>query len=555
MNLASIRSLGLNARRFEEIARTLVRYGLADWLGEILPSAIGRHLESADGQSLVGLSTPERLRFALTDLGTAFIKVGQILSTRADLVGPEIASELARLQFATIPDPPEAVRHTIERDLGGPPEALFATFDTTPMASASIAQVHAATLEDGTSVAVKVQHAGVADQIHIDLEILSHLASLAEKHSSTLRIYRPRVLVAQFRRQLLHELDFDREAHNLIRFRRDFAADDTVAFPEPFPELSGRRVLTMERVSGRSIREVEALASSGVDLKAVARRGAELYLSMIFERGFYHADPHPGNVWLRDDGVIVLLDAGMVGRLEERWRDEVGRLLTAATERDPVAVADAVSRLGTPPPSLDRDALELSAANFIDDYADEPLESWTFSSVIGDLLAIIRLHQIHLPAEVALLLRTLIVLEGTARLLHPEFSLGEILRPLGRKTFAHAFAPQRIGRRLRRALRDWDRLVETLPRDLSDIAHRLRLGTFDVHLQHRRLDTTVNRMIYGVLAAALILAASLLLSREMAPSVGGVSVLGSLCGIAAAALTIRLLRAVKRSGGLDKDND
>ena len=555
MSLNSIRSLGPNTRRLEEIARTLFRYGLADWLGDILPTVIGRRLESVDGEPLVGRSTPERLRLAISELGTTFIKVGQILSTRADLVGPEVANELSRLQYATAPDPPEVVREMIESELGGRPEMLFASFESLPLASASVAQVHAATLGDGTPVVVKVQHAGVADQIRVDLEILSYLAGLAEKHSSALRIYRPRVLIAQFRRQLLHELDFDREARNLERFRRDFAGDETVAFPKPYAELSAHRVLTMERVVGRSVREVQTLKEHGVAVEATAKRGVELYLSMIFKRGFYHADPHPGNVWLRDDGAIVLLDAGMVGRLEERRREQVAELLAAATDRDPAAVADAVVRIGKPPSSLDRESLELAAANFIDDYAAEPIETWSFSAVSGDLLTIIRRHRIHLPAEVALLLRTLIVLEGTARLLHPAFSLGEVLKPQGRRLLGYKLAPRHFGRRLRRTLREWDRLAETLPRDLSDIAHRLRMGTFDVHLQHRRLDTTANRLIYGVLSAALIIAASLLWSSGTPPSFRGMSVLGTACGVAAAFLTIRLLRSVKRSGGLYKDKE
>lgn len=550
-----IRSFGANARRFEEIVLTLARYGLADWLSGVLPEIIGRRLESSDGQRLTDLSTPQRLRLVLSDLGTTFIKVGQILSTRADLIGPEIAAELTRLQSSTTPDSAADVRRMIESELGSPPETLFAAFDLRPLASASIAQVHAAKLDDGTEVAVKVQRLGIEEQIRNDLEILARLASLAEAHSSTLRIYRPRALVAQFRRQLLHELDFEREARNLERFRKDFVSDPTVAFPRPYRSFSSLRVLTMDRVVGRSIREVDKLAERGVDLQVIASRGAELYLSMVFDHGFYHADPHPGNIWLRDDGVIVLLDAGMIGRMDERLRDEIGELLATAAAGDPSAVADAVLRLGSPPASLDTRALESAAAAFIDDYADQPLERWAFSAVIGDLLAIIRQFRIHLPAEVAMLLRTLVELEGTARLLHPAFSLGEILRPHGRKSLVKGLAAKRLGRRLRRTVRDWDRLVATLPRDLSEIARRLHQGTLDVHLQHRRLDTTVNRLIYGVLTAALVLASSLLWSREIAPTIGGVSLLGTACGLLAVILSARLLRAVERSGGLGRKRD
>ena len=340
--------------RLEEIVRTLAKYGLAAWLGKSLPRWIQDHLSSKEGDRLTEASHAERVRMALAELGTTFIKIGQVLSTRTDLIGAELAEELAKLQADVPADSPDIVRETIEQELGSPPEALFARFEPEPIASASIGQVHRATLQDGSEVVVKVQHPDIQENITSDLDILAKLADLAVRHRSDLRVYRPRALVEELRRQLMQELDFGRELRNLERFRRDFEEDDTITFPEPVRKLSTRRVLTMDRVDGTSVRHVDRLREMGVDLGQLAARGAEAYLSMIFDHGFYHADPHPGNILVLDGGAVCLLDSGMVGSLDERLRGEIEGLIIAATQRDQERMADQVIALGSTPRTLDR---------------------------------------------------------------------------------------------------------------------------------------------------------------------------------------------------------
>jgi ubiquinone biosynthesis protein len=277
------------------VARVLLKYGLAQWLKGTEWDPIRRMLTSHSGDFLTDQPFPVRLRMAMTDLGTTFIKLGQVLGTRPDLVGPEVAHELSRLQSGTPPDPPDVAIATVEKELARPIAELFLEFEREAMASASIGQVHRAKLLDGKPVVVKVQHPDIEGRIRRDLNILSTLATLAE-HQDELKRYQPVAIVKEFRQTLMRELDFRREMRSLQQFRRNFAADQTVRFPKPYPELSTGRVLTMQLLTGTSVGDKEKLEQKHIDCEALARQGAGVFVQMIFRDGFYHADPHPGNI-------------------------------------------------------------------------------------------------------------------------------------------------------------------------------------------------------------------------------------------------------------------
>ena len=317
MKFNALTQLERNVHRVGEIIGVLAKYGLADWVKGLKFSWIQDRIKSVDGQPIADLRIEERVRLAFTELGTTFIKLGQVLQHGPDLVGPEMAGELAHLQIAAPADLPVVVRATIEAEFDKPVSSLFAEFEDVPFASASIAQAHLARLHSGEQVVVKVQHAGIADRIMSDLDILASLAELAEKHAPQMRPYQPAAILRQFRRTLLRELDFNFERRNLEEFAEHFAQDDTVHFPRAYPRVSTRRVLTMERLDGILGTDSAALAASGADLNEFARRGANMYLQMIFRDAFYHADPHPGNLMLLPGGVVGVLDCGMVGRLDE----------------------------------------------------------------------------------------------------------------------------------------------------------------------------------------------------------------------------------------------
>lgn len=555
MKLDAIARLQRDARRVSEIIAVLVRYGLADWLKGLHYSWIQERLRSADGQAIHDLKPEVRVRMALSELGATFIKLGQMLSTRPDLVGAAAAEELAKLQTAAPADPFEQIAAIIEAELGRPPQALFARFDTVPLASASIAQVHTAQLPSGEEVVVKVQHAGIAENIRSDLEILWALAELAEKHSAPLRLLRPAATYRQFRRMLLRELDFTRERQHLEEFARHFAEDETVHFPAAFRAFSSRRVLTMERLDGVSVSDAEGLDRCGADLNEFARRGAAMYLEMIFRDSFYHADPHPGNLLLLPGAVLGVIDCGMVGRMDEDLRQNVEELLLAASEHDAGQLTEVVLRLADAPAQCPRQQLRGDLHDFLADYVGRPIEDLDVSEALVNLVEIIRRYHIALPPELALLLRTLILLEGTSRRLDREFSLAEVIRPYYFKMVQRRFAPGKLLVRLRHAARDWDQFLDALPRNLGDVLERFRRGNFDIHLDHRHLDSTINRLVMGLLTASLFLGSSFLWSLKAPPVIGGVSVVGAAGYILAIWWGWRLFRAVRRSGDIDSSND
>ena len=551
MKFTALARLERNVLRVGEIVGVLAKYGLADWVKGLHYSWIQDRIQSCDGQSIPDLKIEERVRLAFTELGTPFIKLGQVLSTRPDLVGPEMARELAHLQTDAPADPPGSVQATIEAEFGKPLSSLFAQFDEAPLASASIAQVHLARLHSGEQVVVKVQHAGILDRITPDLDILAGLAELVEKHSPEARLYQPAAVVRQFRRTLLRELDFTFERHSLEEFAQHFAQDETVRFPRAHAQFSTRRVLTMERLNGILGTDSAALAASGADLNEFARRGANMYLQMIFRDAFYHADPHPGNLMLLPGTVVGVLDCGMVGRLDEELAEGIEEMLMAVVNHNSVDLGEVILRLGSAPPATPRDQLRADLSDFVADYVGQSIQEMDLSGALTSLLEIIRRYNITLPPPLSLLLRTLVELEGTAQQLSPEFSLAEVIRPFYTTMVHRRLSVRRILGRLQHAYRDWERLVESLPRDLGDVLKRVRDGTFSVHLDHRHIDPVINRLVLGVMTSALFVGSSLLWSMKAPPTIDGVSVFG--CGgyLVAAYFSWRLLRAIKKSGDIN----
>jgi ubiquinone biosynthesis protein len=553
MNLTSIPQLARNANRLREIATVLARYGLADWI-----SRLGLHfakglIRSAQGQGLGHLSHETRIRLVLTELGTTFMKLGQMLSTRPDLIGPALARELEQLQANAPADPPDVVRGTLEAELGRPIKELFLEFDDKPLASASIGQVHRARLPNGRAVVVKVQHPGIESRIRTDLEILLGLAELAEEHLPEVRQYQPRATAAEFQRTLLRELDFGREARHLEQFAMNFANDPTVCFPRPHPELSTGRVLCMDMLEGVYLSETDRLVEMGCDLNEVARRGATIFLEMIFRDGFYHADPHPGNLLLVNGGVIGMLDCGMVGRLDDRLREDIEDILMAIIARDGNQLTAIITRVGSIPPALDRAGLSDDVSDFLLYYGSRPLDQFDLGGALTEMTEIIRRYHILLPTGIALLLKVLVMLEGTSRLLNPQFNLIELMRPYQQKLMWRRLAPDRHLKKLWRLYQEWESLGAVLPQGLRDVLQQVQGGKFNIHLEHKGLEPSVNRLVFGMLTSALFLGSAWLWASGQQPLINGVSVIGVVGVGISVVLGVRLLWAIRNSGRLDRD--
>lgn len=552
MKLTAIPQIYRHFHRWREIVTVLSKYELAGWIGRVGPDFIKDFLKSSGGEALARQPWNTRVRMALSELGPTFIKLGQVLSTRPDLVGTALADELQCLQSHAPAHPSSKVRETIELELHAPLETLFAEFCEEPEASASIAQVHSARLPTGERVVVKVQHPEIERKIVVDLEILAGLAILAEQ-TAELRNYRPRAIVREFQRTMRRELDFRREMRNIQLFERAFADNPTVHIPRTYPRYCSARILTMERLEGVKFADLPRQPPPGFEPRLVARQAADLCLEMIFVNGVYHADPHPSNVMLLPGNVIGLLDFGMIGRLDAELQEDLCDMLIAVADGDSSLLTAAVVRAGQAPVGLDRAALESDVADFVAHFGAMPLDQFDLSGALREITEIVRRHNVVLPAPLALLLKVLITLEGTSRAVCPDFSLVEIMAPYQRRLVWRRFSPGRQWRKLRRFQTELGRLIAMLPRGLSEILQQVQSGRFDVHLDHRGLEPSVNRLVLGMIASALFLGSALLLHRGVPPTIfEGISLPGLTGAILSFALGIRIWRAINRSGRLDQ---
>ncbi len=550
MRITSIPQIYRNVNRWTEILSTLSKYGLADWISRLDLSFAKGILKNRDGEALAQHARETRIRMALEELGPTFIKLGQILSTRLDVVGGELGEELKKLQANVPADPPEVARATIEQELQQPVDSLFVDFDDRPLASASIGQVHRARLAAGEEVVVKVMHRGIEKQVRVDLDILSGIAQLAERVPELVG-YQPRRLAAEFQRALLRELDFDRELRNLQQFARNFAGHNSLRIPRPYVELSTSRVLTMQYIDGIKLSELDQAVCDEAQRSEVARLGAEVFLEMIFHHGFYHADPHPGNLLLLPAGGIALLDCGMVGRINESLRENIEEMLLAIVGYDADRLTSLIVRIGSVPPQLDEAQLSADLADYVAHYAHQSVDRFDLSGALSEMIEIIRRYQIMLPAPIAMLLKVLMMLEGTARLLNPKFSLMEVMEPYQTRMVRWRLSPTRHLKKVQRITYEMEQLLELLPRRLREILAQIQAGRFDVHLDHRGLEPSVNRLVLGMLASAIFLGSSLLVAQGVWP-VRGVSVPGVLGYSVSLLLILRLLRAISKSGHLDR---
>ncbi len=444
-------------------------------------------------------------------MGPTFVKLGQILSTRAELLPPEYQLELARLQDSAPPVAESLITDVIRQELGHEPGEVFATFDMVPLASASIGQAHAATLADGTEVVVKIRRPGAVEQIEVDLEILQNLAAHASRHWEAAADYDLVGIAAEFAQTLRAELDYLHEGRNAERFAANFAGEPGVHIPRVFWDTTTSRVLTLERLRGINVNDLAALDAAGIDRRQLAVRAAGLSATMIFDDGFFHADPHPGNLFIEPDGRIGLIDFGMVGEVDDVLRIQLGVLLVAVTGKDPDRLAAALLNLATDHGPVDRAKLREDVVPIIALYRDRALGDIPLGHLIRGLLTILRIHHLRLPREMALLLKMILMTEGMGVHLDPQFRLDEVLSPYANRLAAEQLSPAAIARRLARAGVDMSHLLGEIPGQLQRLQKVLDAGGPEVHLRAAELEPLVARMeamskrvVVAMIAAALL---------------------------------------------------
>ena len=508
-------------RRYRQIARVLARHGLGYMAGilgleRFLPL---RQAIPSRTHAINSHTPPEHLRMALEELGTTFIKLGQILSTRDDLLPPTYIAELSKLQDSAPQVPYEAVRDMLAAELGRPPEEVFANFDPVPLAAASIGQAHAAVLPDGTEVVVKIRRPGVVEQVENDLEILHDLAATANRRWQFAGQYDLPGLAQEFAQTLRAELDYIREAQNAERFSRNFAGDSGIHIPRIYWETTTSRVLTLERIRGIKIDDLSGLDAAGIDRPALARRAADVILKMVFDHGFYHADPHPGNFFIEPGGRIGLIDFGMVGRLDQRTQEQLAEVLLAITSRDADRLVDAFVDMRIAPVGPNRTLLRQDLDHMVSFYYGMELGDIKISKLLNDALEITRSHHLHLPSNLALLIKSMIMNEGLGVQLDPAFNLALYLAPHARWLIIRNYSPVLLARRLGQAGLDTVNLATELPQQVRRIMGEVERGGLEVGMRPqgfdpllRRFEQLANRIVLGIIAAAFINGLAILLS-------------------------------------------
>lgn len=522
---SGIRRTFTHLKRYRHIMAVLMKYGFEEVAGILaLRKRIGlgtKGMTSTKRETLTRTTPAQRLRMAMEELGPTFIKLGQLLSTRPDLVPLEYIQELEHLQDKVAPEKIDVIRQQIQQQLGSSPEELFAEFDPTPIAAASIAQVHRARTKDGRDVVLKIRRPHIAKTMQTELEILEDLAGLIKKRRLLPETIDPVRMVREFSQAVAKESDLANERRNQTRFIRNFSNDPTVHVPKLIEEFCAEGLLTMEYIEGIKPSQIEKLKQAGMDTAEIARRGADFVLKQVFEHGFFHTDPHPGNFLVIDDNVLAPLDFGQVGRLAQQDRMLLQFLVLAIVDVDATKIVQALERFEvvddeTGTAELTRDLEDLLSA-----YADLPLKDIPFGEAVSRVFDIIRDYHIDPPRDFTLMLKSLMTIESFATKLDHDFQIIEPLRPYAHKFTTEEFSPRRLYRQMRTTARSATDLAASFPEDAAAIISKFRRGRFKVHIHHEHLeefgqtlDNSSNRISSSVIIAALLVASSLLVAQE-----------------------------------------
>ncbi|MCK9395274.1 MAG: AarF/UbiB family protein [Methylobacter sp.] len=552
--LNAARDLG----RIQDIATVLIRYGFGSFVrslgvGKALERA-GRVLHWQHVEGYVILDTPQRVRRVLEDLGPTFIKLGQILATRVDLFPPQYIAEFEKLQDQAPPIPFEELLPQLEEDLGGSIDDIFLSVERQALAAASIAQVHKAVLKDGTPVILKIRRPGLRKIIEADLRLLYRIVDIVESESPEIRRFHPKEVLRQFNQSLRRELDLAAECRNAERVAANLAGDPNITIPIVYWQWTGERLNVQEYIQGIQGRDLAAVDEAGLDRKLLADRGTRAVIKMIIEDGFFHADPHAGNVFYLPDNRLAFIDFGMVGRLTEERREQVVSLLYGMTNHLPVKVAEILEDWSDNI-YTDEQVLTIEIEAFVDQYSSLALKDLSLTAMMSDLMALLRDHKLMLPADLALLVKAYITLDGLGRQLNPDFNTLAFSAPYVQKVMMERYRPEALARRGWRNLVSVADLLSSLPKDLRKLLRASRKGAIQVDITVRRLDQYVNhidnaisRLTMGIVTAALIIGSSIIMTVKGGPELFGLPAFGLLGYSFATIGGIWLLLSIWKSG-------
>ncbi|WP_299336396.1 AarF/UbiB family protein [uncultured Psychroserpens sp.] len=527
--------------RYNQILRVLLKYGFEDlvyyleekkqytFLQKLIPKSSRKHA--------MEFSKWAKMRLVCEELGPTFVKFGQILSNRPDLVPLELTFELEKLQDSVPPMPENEAKNVVETELDNTVDQLFAWFDPKPFASASMAQVHKVTLHSGKRVALKIQRSGIHDVITEDIKVMYKIADVLERRMPSLKSFDPVGLVKNFEDSILKEIDFINESINVQRFynnlKNDNSLDQFANAPKVYPEFTTSKVLALEFISGIKIDQINDLEDKNYNPKVIARRLAISYFKQIFEYGFFHADPHPGNLFVLPNGHICYLDFGMMGSMLPRDISIFGKLFIAITEKDVKNIIKALQQLSNNAPIPNMRDLEFDINEFVEKYYVRDIHDNEMSTILLELKDIIIAHGLKVPTYFFLFARSLVTLEGVINKLHPELEQFEIVKPYLRKSATQKYNPMVIGKKVANSVVELTNYMEEFPTDLKNAIRKINSGEVKVDLTHKGIDPMVHtlqritkQLITAFIMVALIIGASLFIIFEIKPLWGGISLLG-----------------------------
>ncbi|WP_304331524.1 AarF/ABC1/UbiB kinase family protein [Brachyspira innocens] len=523
--------------RAREIISIIMAYGFRDIIAitpilKIIKNPIDKINIKYNGIDLRNYSRGERIRMACEDLGTTFVKLGQILSNRNDILPKDITDELSKLQNHVKPfDENEAI-NIIETELGKKIDEVFDSFDMKPKASASISQVHTAVLKTGEKVAIKVKRPNIEENILMDIEVIIWLSNIIEKYNEEFALMQPQKLIAAFKAQLLQELDFNFEKNNTLKFARYFKDNKNIKIAKIYEEYSTKSILTMEYIDGIKISDISP-DDNRYDRKKLVSIGIDAVLEQIFMLGFFHADPHPGNLMALENNVLCFLDFGMIGFIPPNSKEAFSSLIMSISSADYLALSKSILDLCYHSDIKNIDEFNMAIFVLVNKYIDMSLDNINIEDVFNELIEIIREFRLSLPSNIMLLIKSLIVLEGVARNLDKDVKLIEHIKPFAFRYVKEQIKPDNILKQLKKLVTDYSHILKQLPADFSDLVSVMKKGSMKIQLEHKNLeslsttlDGLADRLSYSIVLASLIMASALIITSKMPPLFHGTSVIG-----------------------------
>lgn len=551
-----------NLQRMQSILNVLLKHGFGQLIRQLglhgmLP--LGKQASALSQDEYVSpldpLTMPERLRLALEELGPTFIKFGQVLSTRPDILPESFITELKKLREDIRPMPYPAIRKVIEEFLGKPPEEIFTEFGERPIATASIGQVHSGKLKTGETVVIKVRRPGIETIVRNDLDILRILAESLTKRVEEFARFDPVGLVREFQKTILHELDFNVEAMNMERFRENLKSENRIRIPHVFWEYSGKTVITMEKLSGLRMENPLVLREAGHDPCDLAREGMRIFLRQVLEFGLFHADPHPGNVLALPDGNIGIIDFGMVGRLDSQTSEHLGSLILNILQKDYDRLIISMRKLGFEFDELSSTDLRRDLMEIVELYYGVPLKKVSIGDLLSRLIETVMKYGVGLPGGFLTLTRAIVVSEGVGRQLDPDIDIVAIGKPMIVKILKQRQNPMKLIDETITTLQDLRHVATVFPRYFEILILRLLRGRLRIEFAHNNLESfyriiekTGNRLAFSIIVASLILGSSIVLYSKLGPFIFGYPAIGIVGYALAGLMGVWLLINIIRSG-------